>query len=85
MRKSFSTFVKEDSEYSTQWLLNRGEIQGCHPDFSTTPYRLTPKKTGLNSKSQVDTKLDESIYYLPYLGICKSQKVLVNILYTVAL
>jgi len=28
---------------------------------------------------QKDVKLGESFYYLPYLGICKSQNVLVNI------
>jgi len=38
----------------------------------------TPIKTGLNRKSQVDTKLGES-FCLPYLGICKSQNVLANI------
>jgi len=33
MRKSFPTFVKEDSEYTTQWLVNRYEIHGFQSDF----------------------------------------------------
>ena len=37
-----------------------------------------PKKANLNRKSQVNTKLGEGFYYLPYLDICKSQNVLVN-------
>jgi len=39
------------------------------------------KNPDLKRKSQVDTKLSECFYYLPYLGICnQSQNVLVNIL-----
>jgi len=38
----------------------------------------THQKTDLNKKSQVDTKLDQSICYLPYLGICKSQNMRVT-------
>jgi len=45
--------------------------------FLKTPCNFT-KKANLNRKSQVDTKLGGSFYYLPYLGICKSQNVLVN-------
>ena len=45
--------------------------------FWKPPCRFT-KKANLNRKFQVDTKLGESFYYLPYLGIYKSQNVLVN-------
>jgi len=77
MRKSFSTFVKEDFEYTAQWLVKRGQIQAANQVFSTIPYRL-PKKTGWNRKSQVHIKLGES-FYLPYLDSCKSQNVPVTI------
>ena len=39
----------------------------------------SPKNPDLNVKSLVDTELGESFCYLPYLGICKSQHVRVNI------
>jgi len=29
MRKSFQTFAKEKSKYTTQWQVNRRQIQGC--------------------------------------------------------
>jgi len=35
-----------------------------------TPDIDSPKNPDLNRKSQVDTKLSESFYYLPYLDIC---------------
>jgi len=45
--------------------------------FGKTPYTFS-KKANFNRKSQVNTKLGEAFYYLPYLDICKSQNVLVN-------
>jgi len=45
--------------------------------FGKTPYRFT-KKANFNRKSQVNTEVGEAFYYLQYLNICKSQKVLVN-------
>ena len=45
--------------------------------FGKTPYTFT-KKANFNRKSQVNTKLGEAFYYLPYSDICKSQNVLVN-------
>jgi len=59
-----------------KWIEAKSRV--ANQIFSTMPCRLPPKKTGFNRKSQVDIKLGESFYYLPYLGICKSQNVLVN-------
>jgi len=67
------------SKYTTSWFMNRRQIQGCQWDILKKTYRFTKKKTDLNRKSQLDTKLDQSFYYLPYLDICKSQNVLLNI------
>jgi len=55
----FATFVKKDSRYTTQWLMDKFQIQGCQWDILKKTYRIT-KKTDLNRKSQVDTKLDQS-------------------------
>jgi len=29
MRKTFPAFVEDDYKYTTQWLVNRCQIQGC--------------------------------------------------------
>jgi len=64
----FATFVKKDSRYATQWLMNRFKFWAADEIFEKKPYRLT-KKTDLNRKSKVVTKLDQSFQYLPYLAI----------------
>jgi len=33
----FSIFVKEDSEYTTQWLVKRGQIQHCQSGLFHNP------------------------------------------------
>jgi len=43
MRKSFITFLKEDSRYTRQWLVHRCQIMGCQRDFLKTPYRFIKK------------------------------------------
>ena len=80
-RKKFATFVKDDCKYTTKWLRNKCQIQAANEwDFWKTPYRFT-KRANFNRKSQVNTKLGEAFYYLPYLDICKSQNVIVNTYY----
>jgi len=43
MRKSFATFVKEDSKYTTRWLVNKRQIQPIR-FVKKAPYRLTKKQ-----------------------------------------
>ena len=57
--------------------MNRWQIQGCQWEFLKNPIYTLQKISDLNRKSQVNIKLGESFYYLQYLGICKSQNVLV--------
>jgi len=65
--------------------MNGCQIQGCQYIFLKKNVQIHQKKTDLNRKSQEDTKLDQTFYYLPYMGICKLQNVLVNNEYTVTL
>jgi len=43
MRKSFATFVKEDSKYTTRWLVNQRQIQPIR-FVKKALYRLTKKQ-----------------------------------------
>jgi len=63
-----------------RWLVNKCQIQDCQWDLlkNLIYCTLTKKSTNLNGTIQVDTILCESFCYLPYLIICKSQKVRVN-------
>ena len=48
--------------------------------FFLNPIQIHQTNPDLNRKFlQLDKNLGESFYYLPYLDICKSEKVLVNI------
>ena len=57
-----------------QSLVNRYQVQDFQLNFFKSPLYTHQKIPDLNRKAHVDTKLGCSFYYLPYTGICKSQK-----------